>query len=486
MVMITPLITSPYIARILGADNIGIYTYCNAYALYFFIFAMLGVNDYGNRTIAKSRDDKERLSENFWQIYYLQFFLTTISLLLYVISILFFTTDYHIVRLILLAYVASAFFDVNWFAFGMEEFKFTSVRNVIIRLLIVFAIFSFVKTEQDITIYTSILVLGNFFSNLPLWFLVLKKTKIKKPSFRIIVGHIKPNLILFFPVIATTIYQQIDKLMLGYSSETSEVGFYQNAENVVTLLTFFTTAIVTVMLPHISNLISQNKYLESIDLTKKTLFYSTLLNIAMTFGLASIASIFIPWFLGVGFERSADLVKILSPIIIVSGVSNIVRYGYLIPKEMDKVFSSSIMLGAVLNIILNLFFIPKYQAEGAAYATIAAYSFVMFFQMFFSYKEINYLKIFVQTIPYFFLGVVMFVVVYLINLKLNFSTKAIIIAIDVFMGGGIYLIGCLVLFEITKNNDYHRIKMSLLHQKVLKKSMNSMKHNVHTNKNINS
>lgn len=460
IVIITPLITSPYLSRVLGATNIGIYTYCYAFAVYFVIFALLGVNDYGNRTIAKCKKDFENLSDCFWQIYYLQAALSIICLIIYILLVTFFINDYYSIRLILIAHVISGMLDINWFAFGLEEFKFTSIRNIIIRLGIVISILLFVKSENDLGIYAAILVLGNLISTFPIWFLVVKKTKIVKPSLKKMIFHFKPNLVLFLPVIATTIYQQIDKIMLGSASMTSEVGYYQNAENIVTLPTFLTTAIVTVMLPHISKMLINNNKDSSISLLQKSLYYTTILNIAMTFGLMSIADVFIPWFLGKGYERSAELVKIISPIIAIGGISSIVRYEYLVPNEYDKTFTVSIILGAITNVLLNMLLIPHYLANGAAVATVISYLVVHIYQMFFSYKDVKYNSFFKSMVPYVLLGLVMSILINLFNILFNLSgIKAVLLSI--FIGIVVYFSGTLLIMMISRDELFIKIKNSL-------------------------
>lgn len=457
VMILTPLITSPYISRVLGAEKIGIYTYCYAYATYFVVCSMLGVQDYGNRTIAKNRDSKETLSQKFWQIYYLQAFLTLIATYIYIVTILSLNSSDISIRLIMIIYVATGITSVEWFAFGCEEFRFTSIRSIIVRVVIVISIFCFVKNENDIEKYTVILILGNLMSTVPIWTLVRKKTTFVKPNFKEMLKHVKPNFLLFLPVMATTVYQQMDKLMLGNASMSSEVGYYQNAENIVTLPTFLTSAIVTVMLPYISNMISKDKEEESIELMKKTLHYSSILNIAMAFGVFSISDVFIPWFLGEGYERSATLVRIISPIIVIGGISSVVRYEYLIPKEKDKTFTISIILGAIVNVILNAVLIPNYKANGAAIATVVAYSIVLIYQMLFSYKDVKYFTFFVKQIPYIIVGLIMYLLISCVNNVLH-ASNLLTVLIDLLCGIFIYGVGIILIMTMTEDELITMIK----------------------------
>lgn len=429
VVILAPLITSPYISRVLGADNIGIYSSSNALATYFVIFALLGVGDYGNRCISRVRDDKDQLSNTFWQIFYLQCFLTALSFVLYLVTVLFFINDHIYIRLILSLYVFSSFFEINWFAFGLEEFKLTSIRSIIVRILIVVSIFLFVKSSSDLWIYTIILTVGNFVSLLTIVPLIKKYTSFRSPNIKEIIKHLKPNLILFLPVIANSFYHQMDKIMLGFWSPESEVGYYQNAENIINLPMFLTTAIATVMMPHSANMIANGKVEQSNELARMSLKYTSILNIAMTLGLAAIAPSFVPWFLGSGYERSAELIVLLSAVIFVSGFSTILRYQYLIPTMRDKEFLISIISGAVVNLILNIVMIPSFGADGAAFATIIAYLTVCIIQIAFSIKTFNFIKIFLELLPFALIGFAMFFSVRFLVSAINSTVLSIIISI---------------------------------------------------------
>ena len=414
VVILTPLVTSPYLSRVLGVEKLGLYSAANAFATYFVIFSLLGVNDYGNRTIAQVRGDRNKLSDEFWQIYYLQFFLTLILLVVYLIWIQFRPGNIS-VRLILAIYVFSSFFEVNWFAFGMEEFRLTSIRSIITRLGIVACIFAFVKSSDDLWKYTLIITGGNLVSLLVILPLIFKYTDFRAPDVKKIISHIRPNLMLFLPVIATSAYQQLSKLMLEAWSAEAEVGFYQYAENIVTLPTFVTTAIVTVMLPYASNLVARGEKDENRTLFYTMLKYTSILNVAMTFGMLSIAGDFIPWYLGSGFERSALLTMIMSPMIFFSGFSGIVRYQYMIPNEYDRENLISLFAGAGADILLNILLIPSFGACGAAVSTAAAYAVTLLVQMIFLRKEINTIKIIRSFLPGVFFGCVMCACVFCIS-----------------------------------------------------------------------
>lgn len=449
VVIITPLITSPYLSRVLGAEKLGIYSVANAFATYFVLFSLLGVNDYGNRTIAQVRDNRDKLSDNFWQIYYIQFFLTLLLLSAYLISI-FVSKKYFKIQLILALYVLSSLFEINWFAFGLEEFKLTSIRNIITRLGIVVCIFLFVKNESDLWKYTLIITGGNLASLLVILPLIRKYTDFRKPDFKKIVSHIKPNVLLFLPFVATSIYQQLGKIMLGLWSTEAESGFFQNAENIVTLPTFFTTAIMTVMMPYASNLVANGERGDNKKLLYSILKYTSILNIAMACGLYAIADDFIPWYLGKDFIRSAVLVKIMAPVVFVSSCSTIIRYQYIVPQEYDTANLFSMFGGAVASVIFNVFLIPLYGAVGISISTVAAYVVTLIIQILYTAKEVSYLRVLKSIAPAFLFGILMVFCLSLIS-KIN-GIRIIIVLLEIIIGILVYML-CTV-FWLEKTGDH--------------------------------
>ena len=435
VVVIMPLITSPYLTRVLGAEKLGIYSSANAFATYFVIFTLLGVNDYGNRTIAQVRGDRNKLSDNFWQIYYLQFFLTFLLLAVYLVSISIHRKHFTI-QLILAIYVLSSVFEINWFAFGLEEFKLTSIRSIITRIGIVICIFLFVRKPTDLWKYTLIITGGNLISLIIILPLITRYTDFRKPDFRKIVSHIRPNIILFLPIIATSVYQYLSKIMLDSWSTEAEVGFYQNAENIVILPSFITTAIETVLMPYASNLVAKGDNDEA--LFRSTLKYTSIMSIAMAFGMFAIAGDFIPWYLGSGFERSAVLVMLMAPIVFFNSFSTVMRYQYIIPHEMDTANLIAMFSGAGADIILNFILIPRFGAAGAAAATVAAYLVILLIQAFVISRRMEFFSAVRSFLPSVLFGILMVLCVRFISgFSLNIILK---IGLELIVGAAVFLV----------------------------------------------
>ena len=211
LIMILPLITTPYISRVIGAEGIGIQSYTYSIANYFVLFAMLGINNHGNRSIAMVKNNQEKLNKTFTSIYLIQAVMSIIMIVFYIIYIIFFVKSYKIIFVIQLSYIIGALFDINWFFFGMEQFKITVTRNTIIKLMSVMSIFIFVKSENDLYLYSLILALGTLISQLILWNFIGKYVKFTKVKFDDVKEHVIPMLVLFIPAISVSIYKIMDK-----------------------------------------------------------------------------------------------------------------------------------------------------------------------------------------------------------------------------------------------------------------------------------
>lgn len=438
LILLIPLITIPYVSRVLGANGLGIYSYTYSIVNYFMMFAMIGLNNYGNRTIAKVRDNKEKLSKTFIEIYSMQIITSILMILFYSLYLILFNIEYKNIAILQSLYVVSCLFDINWFFFGIEKFKLTITRNTIIKIFSLILIFLFIRNENDVWIYTLILSGNMLLSQLALWPFVKKniiKVKIRKND---VLKHLKPCLKLFLPVIAVAIYKVMDKTMIGWFSNASEVGYYENAEKIISVPNAIITALGTVMLPRMSNLYAKEKNNESMKIIEKSLELIMFLAFAMTFGLICISKNFSLIFFGKGFEKSGVIISLLSITIFFLSWGNVIRTQYLIPKERDKTYIESAFLGAIVNLILNIIFIPKYASVGACVGTILAEFIVMLYQTLSIKNEIPikfYLK---KILPFFFKSLIMFLVTYMINF-INFNSFMKII-VQVIVGSVIYFL----------------------------------------------
>lgn len=427
LILILPLVTVPYVSRVLGADGVGKYSYTYSIAYYFMICAMLGLNNYGNRAIAKVRDNKEELSKEFCGIYAFQLISSITMVVSYILYIILFNKEYKLIASIQILYVLSSVFDINWFFFGIEKFKLTITRNTLIKVLSLILIFLFVKQREDVWIYTLILAGSTLFSNIVLFSFLKKYVKfvgIKKED---VVKHIKPCFTLFLPVIAVSIYNVISKIILGSLSEISEVGYYENAVKIIQVPLSIVTALGTVMLPRTSNLISKNKDVLVKNTLSKSMTFVMFLVMPMAFGLLAIGKDFSIIFFGSEFLKTGYILKILVIDIIFISWGNVIRTQYLIPKEKDKEYTISAILGAIVNVITNLILVPKFASIGATIGNVFAEFSVVLFQSWAVRKELNLKGYFKDSVNFIIKAFIMYIGILLIG---NIISKYNIFAIE--------------------------------------------------------
>lgn len=437
LTMLLPLMTAPYIARVIGAEGVGIYSYSYSIANYFVLFAMLGLVNYGNRTIAQVRGNKYLLSQTFSNIYGLQLITSFIMMIGYVVYINTFVTENRIIFYIQLFLILATILDINWFFFGLEQFKLTVTRNTIIKLLTVGCIFIFVKDSSDLWIYTIILAGGTFLSQLIMWLFIKKYIYFKMPTMKGIIAHIRPNLVLFVPVLAVSIYKIMDKIMLGSMTNMVEVAYYENSEKIIHIPMGIITALGTVMLPRMSNLIATGNDKQAMRVIEISLKFIMFLAIGMAGGLIIVSPNFIPLFLGDEFVNAISVASLLAITVIFISWANVIRTQYLIPHQKDKVYIVSTLLGALVNVISNIVFIPIYGALGAAIGTLFAEVIVAMYQTFKVRKALEIRKYFINSLVYIGPAIIMYLVGSLISVKLSSSIG--IITLQIIIGGGAYL-----------------------------------------------
>ncbi|MBR2587212.1 flippase [Candidatus Saccharibacteria bacterium] len=416
LAIIMPLITTPYLSRVLQAEKIGVYSYTLSVVTYFVLVGSLGVALYGKREIAYVQEDLKKRSQIFIEIFLLRLISTSLSMLAFFLAFCL-EGEYSLYYKILLIEILGSIFDISWFYQGVENFKRTALRSSVIKILSTISVFLFVKTPDDLWIYFIIHVASVLFGNLLLWLKLtryidigqIKKINIKK--------HLKPTLILFIPQIATQIYTILDKTMLGgIIIDKAEVGYYEQTQKVIKLLMTLATSVGTVMMPRIAATYSKGETEKIKQYILKSASFIAMIAFPMTFGLISIAWHFVPIFYGDGFGKVAPLVCIISPIIVLIGLSNVIGTQYLLPTKQQKKYTLSVLCGAAVNFILNLLLIPNYASIGASIATVFAELAVTATQFWLVRKQISFTLIIKNTIHYFLAAIPMFIFSFTISL----------------------------------------------------------------------
>lgn len=405
--MCFPLVTTPYLSRVVGAEGIGVYAYFFSVAHYFVLFAMLGLSNYGVREISLQKDENLKNS-TFCNIYFIQMITATISAVCYIMYVLLWSDSVSWSALFGL-YVLSAFFDVTWFYFGKEMYKPVLIRNLIFRLITLILIFSFVRDEKDIICYSFIMMIGILIPQISLWCRCIVLFRSYKVRIRQAVKeHFIPNCKLFLPVVAVSVYKYMDKIMLGNMTLKTELGYYENVEKLVNIPVAFVTALGTVMLARATKLYSNGAREKGLREIKTSVVFTVFLSSPMIFGIAAIMKEFVPLYFGKDFFPCVNLAYIMVPTVLFIGVSNVIRTQYLIPRGKDNIFVISVVIGAIVNFSLNYFLIRVYSALGAAIATLFAEISVCAYQMLCIKKDISLKGEFFIGSGYILCGIIMF------------------------------------------------------------------------------
>ena len=450
-----PLITAPYLSRVLGAESLGIFSYTNSVVSYFTLFAFLGTQSYGTRSIASNQNNNKIRSITFWEIYSLQAFSSVICIVAYLMYIVVFCSENQLISAIQGLALIGTLTDISWLYFGIEDFRFTVVTNGIIKIISVVAILLFVRQKEDMWLYTLIMVGSVVVSNLVLWFPMSKVVNLNDfSSIKIsaITKHIKPNLILFVPLLAMSVYHVMDKTMLGSISTFEQSGFYYNADRVVSTPVGIINGFCTVMLPRITAFRNENEVSKANEFFFLSIKGMGLITSAMAFGLAAIANEFIPIFYGPGYDSCISLMIFLSPILIIKGYCYTARMLYLVPAKRENVYIGSVIAGAVSNLIANTILIPIYGAFGAVIGTLISEFTSCIWQYVFMLKYLNYIRTLVGSLVYILFGMVMFVIV---RVSTGFLANGLIgLVEEIIIGTIIYLTLCIVFWLITGKKAY--------------------------------
>lgn len=434
LVIIVPIITTPYVNRVLGPKGIGINTYSNTIIQYFTLFGSLGILLYGSRQIAYIRDSKYELSKQFYEIQIVHIIGMFVALLFFFIYWSF-LAQYKDFMLIQSVNLVAAVFDISWFYQGLENFKVTVLKNTVVKLLCVALIFSLIHNPEDVGLYIFIYALSSLFGNLTLW-TGLKKYLVKVPFKQLEpLKHLAPSISLFIPTVAVQIYQTFNKTLLGFFSGVTYAGYYFNADTIIKMLLYLVTAIGTVMLPHTSN--------------------------AFAFGISAISTNFAPLFFGRKFAVVGIAIMLESPVIYFAGLSSVIGAQYLIPTNQIKPYTFSLVLGAVVSLILDIILIPKLGLFGAIYATVIAEFVVLVYQTYFVVKnqQFHCHDLYQDLIKYIVSGIVMFILVKMIGHVLSNVFYNLILQV----AGGTFIYGLLITLLRTKPICF--IKNKLLYRK---------------------
>lgn len=439
LTIIIPIITTPYLARVIGVKGTGVASYTLSIVSYFVLFGSIGVASYGQREIAMKRDNIHDYSKTFWELFIFKTITSIISIIIYTFTIIN-NTKYNIIFLILTINIFASIFDISWFYQGLEEYKFISVRSILVKILFTISIFLFVKEKRDLKLYIFLNSMSLLISSLSLWLRLPKKViKIKKKELKIF-SHTKNTLIYFLPQIATQIYTMLDKTMLGFITKSeSENGYYEQSYKIIIMSMTIVTSLNTVMSPRMSYLYKEKKTKEIQKRLLKSMQFSCLLAIPLSIGIACTSYGFVDWFFGPQYHNVKFLLILFSPIVTIIALSNCLGGQCLTPCGKRLQSAGALWAGAIVNFLLNLLLIPIYKSRGAAIASVIAELIITTLYFVLSKKYISFKAVFKKVYKYIIASLIMGIIIVLCFLLLPISMISTIIEL---------IIGVIIYFAV--------------------------------------
>lgn len=443
--IITPLITTPYISRVIGAAGIGKFSYTNSIVSYLVLFGSLGLTAYASRQMAFMQNDREAQTRFFNEVMTLKVFLIIPEIIILIVMV-FSSENYRWLFLVEGLYLVDAVLNIDWLYVGNENFLATVIRSICVKIASVICIFLFVKKEEDLLIYVLILCASNLTGAIMLWLGISKYIDRLYISYNGITNHLKGGISIFLIQISWSMYTYLDKVMIGLlQTDINQNGYYEQSQKIIVLSTTIVSSLSTVMLPRISNAFINNQKSEINRYMNGTMKFAICIGMALTVGLIACSDNIVPWFFGSQFMECISLLKILAPIILFSSLYNILGYQYLLGTKQEKLMTLSIIVGAFVNVLLNVIMIPKTGAYGASVASLIAEIIIVLIQFVFVSKQVSFLDLRIYIFKCFIACLVMYLM--LTSVSRNISSGILQTWIMIASGAIIYFLSLMIVRE---------------------------------------
>lgn len=369
-----PLITFPYVSRVLLPTGNGKIASATAIVTYFSMVSMLGIPTYGIRACAQVRDNKEKLSRTVQEILMINVIMTVLVYIVFGVS-LYVVPEFAEDRTLLIVMSATILLNVigvSWLYSALEEYAYITVISLIFKFVGIILMFLFVHNEQDYVIYGGITVISNVGSYV-FNFLRLGKYIILKPVGNYnLKKHLKPIGIFCAMTVATSIYTNLDTIMLKFISGDEQVGYYNAAVKIKTIVASLVTSIGAVLLPRLSYYIEKGMHEEFKRMASRALGFVTMMSLPLTVYFMMFAPESIGLLSGAAYEPAILPMCIIMPTVFFIGLSNIFGMQILVPTDREKEVLKSVVIGGIVDLVLNMMLIPKLGASGAAIGTLVA------------------------------------------------------------------------------------------------------------------
>ncbi len=466
--LIFPLITFPYVSRILLPEGTGRVSFATSFVSYFTMFAQLGIPTYGIRACAKVRDDREELSRTVHELLIINLVTSAISYCVY--FILLFTVpklqDDRLLYIIVSANILLTSIGMDWLYRALEKYSYITIRSIVFKFIALIAMFILIHKKEDYVIYGGISIFASCASNILNFCHAHRYISVKPVGNYNVTRHLKAVGVFFAMSCATTIYTHLDTVMLKFMATDADVGYYNAAVKIKNILLGIVASLSTVLLPRVSYYIKQNMMEEFQKITFKALNFVFLLACPLTVYFFIFARQGILFLSGAEYEGAVIPMQVIMPTLLLIGITNLLGIQILVPQGKEKYVLYSEIVGAVVDVIINALLIPQMQSIGAAIGTLVAEFAVLVVQFYVlrkeitpAFKAIKYYKIIIGIV------VACLCSVWVLLLPLN-SFLILVISACLFFGAyGIILI---LMKELLVIDILNQLSMKFLKKKLFK------------------
>lgn len=432
-----PLITFSYVARVIEPFGIGTVSFVESICRYAILIAALGIPVYGVREVAKLKDDKEKLSKLCSELLIIHFVATLFISLIYIITVFSISKlnnnlDYYLLGLMM---VFSNVFIMEWYFQGIGDFKYITLRTLIVRIITTISVFFLVTNSNEGINFFLLIVFTNVINGI-INFWHAKRSLNLSLSFDL-KKHLIPLILIFSTTVFSTIYVLLDTIFLGFISNDIAVGLYSLTLKISKIPIFVIGSLSTVLIPVLSKKIADKNHFEFKRLIAKSINFVIVFSLPAIMLFISIPRELILVFAGKEFLNAELTLKILSPLVLIISLIYVFGFQIITSFSKDKYLTYSVFFGSIASISLNIFLIPILNENGAAISNLVAELIVLFFTIYFSKKliEINFNK------KLFFLNIIYVLPIYFIaNFSRSITTSPILIIILTFLFSALYFI----------------------------------------------
>lgn len=462
---VAPLMVTPYLSKILGETNLGIYEYVTSVATIFTMLGNTGFPLYAKREIAIRRDNCSDLNVVYTELVVLHVIQNTLSLILFGVYILL-VQDYKLVLLIALVGLLSTGFSNFWFYAGIEKFSIVSLREVALKILMFIGVFTLVKTSDDLPVYVAVMYGSNILVSGFYFFYAFKYVRFSQVSIKGIFSHLKPSIYLMIPSCMATLYATIDKLLLSHFSTMEQNGYYGQAHKIIVLAVAFTTAIGTVIMPSMAYDNYHGKGDELKKIASSALDVMCMIAIPAIIGLWVTMDGITPWLFDNKFVGIEIIIKMFLPLILLEGISDIVGTQLMTARGQDKQLMGINVIFIIVDIILDIALMPSFGALGGVIATILAITIKTIIILVVCKSNWSVRELAISIIRYTVISLVMAIMVVIAKNNIHVNSYFMNTVIQVLMGVIVYFISLLITRNIWLMSAIKKVKSKLCTTKV--------------------